>query len=569
MRYGKITVCILTLIFLAVAIFFGINELSWEDFPFTVVLSSDGEAEEISCWKNLSNYYVFLPSYAETADAAIRANKIYEIKIDGQPVTNGMSCECFPLNTPLALSYSARDGEHNCTITFVQSGNAATMYIDVPSGSMEYIHEKKGNAEAGTVRLYTAEGDLTHKGNLESIKGRGNSTWEESEKKPYSLTLSAEADLLGMGQAQEWILLANAYDPSHLRNKVSYDFAYAVGLQYSPQCQWVDLYLNGEYAGLYLLSERNEVHPQRVAISQEHSFLISKEMEWKLQAQESPYILSQNGYALRIHDASMTTTELEQIWQSAENAILAEDGIDPATGKPWTELIDLDSWVKKYLIEEVFGNTDGGFMSQFFYYDGSNPSGKIYAGPVWDMDNSLAGTVWQTQSPYSFCANRPYHWNRTEPAFFHALYQKEEFYQRLTVLYERDFQPLLTELLNGKLDQYVSQISRAAAMNRIRWNVDDFAEETEAIQTYLDARAAFLNALWVEGAEYCTVQIDDGSGISACIAVRPGELLPELPNYENTEDTVYDGWYTSDTEEPFDITQPICEDTSIYLKRAG
>ena len=98
-----------------------------------------------------------------------------------------------------------------------------------------------------------------------TIKGRGNSTWF-SNKRPYSLKLSAESDLLGMGQASKWVLLANSQDPTNLNNKLVMDLASRVSSQWAPECQWVDLYLNGQYNGLYLLTEKVESHSNRLSI---------------------------------------------------------------------------------------------------------------------------------------------------------------------------------------------------------------------------------------------------------------------------------------------------------------
>lgn len=556
MRHGRVIVCVLTLIFLAVAVFVGVYESGGENFPFSVILSSDNETERICCWKNIDKYYVFLPSYAELSQARLHANKIYKIIIDSQPIVDGMTCENFPLNTPLPLSYSARDGEHNCTVIFVQSGNVPTMYIDVPSGSMEYIHEKKGNSEAGTMRLYSAEGVLEHHGDLESIKGRGNSTWED-EKKPYSLTLRQEADLLGMGKASKWILLANSGDYSHLRNKISFDIAKEVNLPYSPECTWTDLYLNGEYAGLYLLCERNEVHPQRINIDSDSSFLVSVEPGWRLQMQGYPYVVTDSAVALRIHHSSMEMDAVRRIWQSAENAILAEDGVDPQTGKIWDELIDVDSWVRKYLIEEIFANIDSCLASEFFFYEEAD--GKIYAGPIWDMDVILESGSLESLSPRAILAGRPHLWNETDsPFFYYALLQKEKFYGRMVELYQQEFHPLLMRLLDSGLEQYGQQTVRAAAANKMRWPVGDASENIDRMRTYLMERMQFLDDYWVNKETYYLVQAQHGAVWA--FAVLPGEVLDYLPVFEG------EAWYIMDTDEPFDRTVPVNDDIAIYSK---
>lgn len=571
MRYGKIFVCIFTALLFAVAVYIGVRDPAPEAEAKEIqvllsaaVITEDGE-EEIDCWKNGSaDYYVFLPSYADLSQVQLRLHTDNEIYIEGQQVTEGMTCENYQLDTVYDLSYTEKGESYSFSLTFVQSGNMPAMYIDVQSGSLEYIRMTKGNKEPGAIRLYTAEGELNHAGNLESIGGRGNYTWG-FEKSPFSLNLTSEADLLGMGQAKRWILLANAVDRSHLRNKIAYDFADAAGLAYSPECQWVDLYLNGEYFGLYLLCERNEVHEQRVNISGERTFLVSKEFEWRMDPQETPYITTASKVTLRIRSSTVDEDTLLQIWQSLEDAILDEDGIDPATGKHWLDMIDLDSWARKYLVEEIFGNIDAGVLSQYYYSDGD----RIYAGPVWDFDLSIKNpAVWQLRMPNSLFACKPAVLDAADSPWYYEMYHDETFYTRVVELYEAEFRPLLTQLLETGIDDYVSQISQAAVANQIRWNSKDHIADTEALVTYMTERMAFLDSLWLEEEEYCFILVNIADGTNtAYYALRPGEMLPELPVYEDTDTVTYLGWYNMETEEPFDVTQPIYEDTMIYLKQ--
>ncbi len=203
-----------------------------------------------------------------------------------------------------------------------------------------------------------------------------------------------------------------------------------------PDSRWVDLYLNGEYAGLYQLSERNEVHSERVDIGQENSFLVSLELESRLEAQNYPYVLTRENQALRVHYPENPTktelTRIESCLQSVENAILSEDGIDPETGKHWTELIDLDSWVRKYLIEEVFGNGNAGAISQYFYLDGTEESGKLYAGPGWDYDVTMGSSAaWYLKELQTFFANRLHLRQGQDNPWLYFLYRWEPFYQRM------------------------------------------------------------------------------------------------------------------------------------------
>lgn len=568
MRYGKIIICLFTAVFLASALYVGSLEPEPEvqsELSFSVIVRSGEETEKIACWENAAGeYYVFLPSYAELADTFVSLGGKASVSINGQPVRDGTDCGSLQLDTPYSFTYLSKTEELDTTLTFCRSGNVPTMYIDVLSGNMDYIHAEKGNQEPGQLRLYSGQGELEYEVHVSGLSGRGNSTWLY-EKKPYSLSLSYEADLLGMGAAQNWILLANACDSSNLRNKIVYDFSGEIGMAYSPECQWVDLYLNGDYAGLYLLTTRNEIHPQRVAISQTDSFLVSMELASRMKEQDIPYVSTGNSswLAYRIHDSSIEKTSLQAMLQSMENAILAEDGVDPVTGKSYRELIDLDSWACRYLIDEVFGNFDAGSLSQFFYYDGSSGTGKIYAGPVWDMDNclSLGG-----YPPNSIWSGWPHLWDSDDSPLFYALWQKEEFRQRVLQLYEELFRPAAEPLLSHRIGEYQDQIRQAARVNALRWSAEDVSLQAQTIRGYLEKRLEFLDDYYLGDTGYCIVQEADPGGVWRCYAVAYGESLSWSYYYFDTEEGRYLGYYTADTDEPFDVNQPVYSDMTVYPK---
>ena len=574
MRFGKGILCLLSAAILAGALLFAGNNAAAErqeeaDREAAVVLSieirQDDGSEQIHCWRSeTGEYYLFLPGGARMSQVSI--SRIWvpgEVRLNGVLLTEGMSCQTFRPDEAYELTVCLEDGTETGRLTFLSGADVPAMYIDVRSGSMDYIHRQVGNLESGSMRLYDGTGERNWSGQLRSIQGRGYSSWG-ADKKPYSLELQTSADLLGMGRAESWILLANAYDPTNLRNKLVYEFAQEAGLAYTPQCRWVDLHLNGEYAGLYLLCERIEVHPQRVAIGESGSFLVSKSSQWRLDSRNRTYVMTQGQTALRLHYADMPLDDVQRTLQSVENALTAEDGIDPVTGKSYGQLIDADSWARKYLVEEIFGNIDGGTLSQYFYLDGSDGTGKVYAGPVWDFDLSMGKSVsWPSDAPNMFFANRPGNW---DTSWFHGIYQKEDFRRLVERLYEEEFRPLAERLLETGLDRYRDAIGPAAERNRLRWDEDDPAQATEQIRSYLTARLDFLDSVWLEDETYCTLQINALEGEVICYALKPGEVPPEFPEFADTDTTIYEGWYTLDTDEPYDPAQPVYEDTVIYLK---
>ena len=542
----------------------GVSDQAETNMTFAI---RSGEKEElISGWKDSEgNYYVFLPAYAEMEDVFL-AHSSNIAAIAGASAESGMPCSSYELEKAYSLTFTEESSAGETTLIFVRSSGVPALYIDVQSGDMEYIHMEKGNQEPGAMRLYDAGGEMQYSGLLESVKGRGNSSWGAA-KKPYNLKLEESADLLKMGAAKNWTLLSEGYNELNIRNKIVYEFADAAGLLYSPDCEWVSLYMNGTYMGLYLLSERNEVHPERVNIPEQGSFLISMESKGNLEKQKIPYLDVGSNQVLRVRYTSMDEREIYNAWMALKNALLSENGVDSNTGKHWQELIDMDSWVRKYLIEEVFGNPDGGVLSQFFYVDGADPEKRIAAGPVWDYDYAMGGEdYWMRRYPNYLTLAKEYFEDEMYLPWYYELYQEEVFRSRLSEIYREEFLPVLHSLTGGVIDTYAQRILPAAFCDGIRWgnSADSIESDLILINEFLTQRVAFLEDLWLGDSQYHIVQVYPGRFGEGYLAVRDGEQLPNLPDYESIGGL---GWYNADTDEPFDITQPIFEDTNIYVKK--
>ena len=109
------------------------------------------------------------------------------------------------------------------------------------------------------------------------IKVRGNST-AEAPKKPYKIKLDTKQNLFGMGIAKKWVLLANCFDPTMLRNALAFDLAKELGLAYTSQYTFAEVWMDGTYLGCYQLTEPVEAKNTRVNIdADEGDFLIEYE----------------------------------------------------------------------------------------------------------------------------------------------------------------------------------------------------------------------------------------------------------------------------------------------------
>jgi hypothetical protein len=139
------------------------------------------------------------------------------------------------------------------------------VYINTTDGSditskEEYVDAEctmQGNSEfSDSSQLYS--------GSIQ-IRGRGNYTWEH-DKKPYKIKLDTKTDVLGMGSNKHWVLIAEYMDPTHVRNEIIPELSEALGMEYTAESQAVILVLNGEYNGLYHLSENVRIGSERVNI---------------------------------------------------------------------------------------------------------------------------------------------------------------------------------------------------------------------------------------------------------------------------------------------------------------
>lgn len=533
-------------------------------------IQKNASSEIISCWScDGSNYYVFLPSYATLSNVQIQFKNI-QVYIDGMKIDNGSFFDDFLINT----SYRLQVGEDNSfvySLEFIQSDNIATMYIQTESGDMKYIHADKDHEENIIVTLYDSEGKLEYvSSTFDSISGRGNSTWQYYEKKPYILTLSEPNDLLNIGIGEKWILLANAIDNTNLRNKLIYDFAHEVGINWAPNCEFIDLYLNGEYAGLYLLCEKVENVLERLGVNQ-GGYLFDLDLATRISDLNAPFIINKGVVVEIVKPKACSEVQIEFLKNrimEMNDTILSEDGVNIDTGKIWTDYIDIDSWARKYLIEEIFQNYDAGACSQYFYWLPDIENDKIYAGPLWDYDNTLG--LQTHYNPRCFLAQRVWKNANIYTPWYKALCQKETFYNYVVDLYKNIFEPQLQSLLSSKIDEAVAYYLMALEMNHLRWislyGDLQVSDSIDYMKSFLRERVEFLNSAWIEGVDYCAICLKVSNSDYLYYAVQSGTNCEELPTPLELGILNADGWYNEATGKIFNMSQCVTEDLSLYIK---
>lgn len=295
-------------------------------------------------------------------------------------------------------------------------------------------------------------------GELAEIKGRGNSTWEKFDKKPYKFKFQDKQNLFGYGSEKTWVLLADARDYSLLRNMLALNAGLTMSeLGYTSKGQSVELYLNGEYQGVYYLCEQIQVKKNRVNITQEDdeieqgpedigwliemdawvsedqggvdnipTYGVTSDGDVFVRVDDGMY----NGYVIKdpediLFDANGELKDefMLYVQNYIKNSLAAVSGDDYAAV---CELIDVKSFAQAYIIFDLFKNPDTQYSSVYFYKD---VDGKLVAAPLWDFDMAI-GNVTHKKNCGTNASNfrdTTFLWTATQNTWFRELLEFDEF----------------------------------------------------------------------------------------------------------------------------------------------
>ncbi len=428
--------------------------------------------------------YFFVPSGIETEDMHFSSDE--SLYINERDINTVFLNELrFGENYVLANNRIRKE------MIIMGSENVPTVYVDLLRKGVEYLNSDKQHVLDSKIYILEQNGNETDRVLFGTIKGRGNHSWN-LDKKAYNLNLEDETDLFSMGAARRWALVSNAMDFSSLRNKTVYEFAKMVGMEWTPEGQYVNLYLNGNYNGLYLLCERIEADKERLDLKKSE-VLLKKELPERLDIINNGFLTKDQNVIEITYPDDVSSYNKETIVERVQKM---EDSIVDLDSEDWKERIDIDSWARVYLIDELFDNFDSGIASAYFYIKND---GKAYRGPVWDYDAIMF------DDPVSVVANsydrQPYSTNE----YYYCLYQREEFRDRLKEIYKDEFIPALAYFTKERIPEISSQIDKARSMDAARWGFE-YQEEGE-LADYLRTKSDFLTEFWKDESKYCKIQI--------------------------------------------------------------
>ena len=522
------------------------------------VRRADGAGKEVTSLKVASGaWYLFLPAYMNEQPLFVSCADTLTLTVDGGIFKNG---DTIVLSSGDEIV--TKQGNNSNTI-HIMASTLPALHLTTAKGDFDRVQQNKNNKVPARLTAVTSEGMTLFDDNLKNLKGHGNATFA-FKKKSYQIQFQKKTGILGLPAQKKFILLANQHENSLMRNRITFDLARAAGLRFTPESKNVDLYVNGEYLGNYLLCNKitvssgsvditdaekliEEANPELVArdvLPSSYGAKRAKPGEYKgisWPAEPSDVtggFLLQLDYDKRyVDDESGVVTArgqtivvkspeymseaqgayLNALLNTFERAIFASDGIDPSTGRHYTEIANLDSLVRKYMVEEICKNYDGNNSSQFYYKDSDSIDPLLYAGPVWDYDSAWGNYAGEGRLDLAAPEGLRVGGAMTQHAWWPAMARREEFRQAVSEAWRTIYRPMLLVLTGDlspwdgcgvvPLSQIAEELSASASMNFKRWNIFNavnravktgatYEENVEFLTDWIRRRVSFLDTQW-------------------------------------------------------------------------
>ncbi len=303
------------------------------------------------------------------------------------------------------------DNDITLTANWLQLSNLPALFIDLYEEDNTVVPLSTVTREiyeTSTISLENTDEEFQIHNASALFKGRGEGSWWDSgDKRGYRLKFDEEQSILGSVPNRHWVLLAGANfdDVTMFRNKLAFNMTNEIfsNIDYATYNQWVDVYINGEYRGVYLLTEHVRVDEGRIDIESEYGELDTGYLiEYDAYAEGVPGIdffrvdgvrypfsmhypepdeFVENGFTSEQYRAQVTY--IQGLVQNMVTAVMDKDF------EAFGEYADIDSFIDMYILHEFFKNIDTGYSSFFIYRE---PGGKLTAGPPWDFDATLGSS---------------------------------------------------------------------------------------------------------------------------------------------------------------------------------
>lgn len=396
-------------------------------------------------------------------------------------------------NLPIVLITTDKDPNTNLPLEILDDPKilASMKIIKRPDGSRNYLTDEN-----------TAE-FLNYNGRI-GIEIRG-STSQTLPKKPYGLTtLKADntsnnnVSILGMPVENDWVLNSIAFDPSLIRDYISYNMSRQMG-NYATKTEYCEVLLNGEYKGLYILQEKiksNENRVNVIKIAEIDTSVPNVTGGYITKADKTTggdpiaWTMEETNFIHELPKPENVTPE-QNTYIKDEFYKLADNVYNNSLLDGYTSVIDVPSFVDFMLVNELSSNADVYQSSTFFHKD---RNGKLRAGPVWDFNQTFGSTFTNSSDVDEWQFSNG---NRVGPEFWFALFDNGTFTCYLSKRWHEvtaPNQPMNLTVLTNLIDTTLNYISEAIPRENQKWGtLTDHVSEVSAIKTFISNRITWIN----------------------------------------------------------------------------
>lgn len=258
-------------------------------------------------------------------------------------------------------------------------------YVSQPGGNGKAIRDATKVPASmdiwlGATKIYNSGGYSKNKSGL-TIKIRGN-TSAYYAKKPYKLKMQKKVDLLGLGDEKyknkDWVLICSG--EMTLNQIIGFKVNELCGLQWTPRYRTVNVLLNGNYQGLYILAEAVSRDKARLNVDEATGYIFEADPYWW---NEDYYVEDSNGekFTFKYPDYKDLTNAQRTYFKKMINTVCSS--FDNGT---YDQYIDVNSFAAWTLAHDILGVSDGAGSNKFFTkYDNTSKS-KVMAANIWDTD---------------------------------------------------------------------------------------------------------------------------------------------------------------------------------------
>jgi hypothetical protein len=325
-----------------------------------------------------------------------------------------------------------------------------------------------------------------------TIKGRGNSSFTGMPKPGYKIKFEKKQGLLGMPKDKEWALIGNSADKTLLKNFITYKLADWLGDEYTPRSQFVELYLNRQYQGVYQLVETVKVGEHRVNIPQsDSSFLLER---GPTEHGGEHFVVTEQGTKFEIKSPKEPTDSSTALIKKALSQFENYLKSDNPKGEI-TDYLDFEDYLRYYWIQEISKNMDGAFRRSIFLT--WQKGDVIRLGPVWDFD--VAYGNWEDDSLRTVTD-----WYIRNSGWNGLIFKREKLWQEAARYWKKHRDFLAT--FPDSIRKYAKELAPATKNEFKRWPVlentenwtykeayDSYDEAVDSLNSWINQRMDWID----------------------------------------------------------------------------